>query len=130
MVSRYLYISFLANETKICNINFYTFQEGVYDADVHIDILDSSLAEGGRNCFVLCDASLPPLKMGKLNTFSTYSSILLYVPQLLGHGSPLAMRKSWAYFTNTAKCEVAGFSKRLRDPINLNMHQNFTRSGT
>ncbi|XP_052742928.1 dynein axonemal heavy chain 8 [Bicyclus anynana] len=37
--------------------------EGVYDADIHIDILDSSLAEGARNCFVLCDASLPPLKM-------------------------------------------------------------------
>nr|XP_026487863.1 dynein heavy chain 8, axonemal-like [Vanessa tameamea] len=37
--------------------------DGVFDADIHIDILDSALVEGGRNCFVLCDAFLPPLKM-------------------------------------------------------------------
>lgn len=42
------------------------FQEGVYDADHHIDILDSVLVEGGRSCCVLCDALLPPLKMGEL----------------------------------------------------------------
>lgn len=40
------------------------FQEGVYDADVHIDILESAIAEGGRCCAVVCDALLPPLKMG------------------------------------------------------------------
>ncbi|XP_061708954.1 dynein axonemal heavy chain 8 [Cydia pomonella] len=37
--------------------------EGVYDADIHIDLLDSAVAEGGRNCIVLCDALLPPVKM-------------------------------------------------------------------
>ncbi|GBP33368.1 Dynein heavy chain 5, axonemal [Eumeta japonica] len=37
--------------------------EGVYDDDVHIEILDSVVAEGGRSCVVLCDALLPPLKM-------------------------------------------------------------------
>ncbi|CAB3256562.1 unnamed protein product [Arctia plantaginis] len=37
--------------------------EGVYDADIHIDLLDSAVAEGGRNCIVICDASLPPVKM-------------------------------------------------------------------
>lgn len=41
-------------------------QDGVFDADVHIEILDSAVVEGGRNCIVLCDAMLPPLKMGKL----------------------------------------------------------------
>ncbi|XP_049886262.1 dynein axonemal heavy chain 8 [Pectinophora gossypiella] len=37
--------------------------EGVYDADVHIDLLNSCIAEGGRNCVFVCDALLPPLKM-------------------------------------------------------------------
>ncbi|KAH9641786.1 hypothetical protein HF086_003912 [Spodoptera exigua] len=37
--------------------------EGVYDADIHIELLDSAIAEGGRNCIVLCDALLPPCKM-------------------------------------------------------------------
>lgn len=41
------------------------FQDGVYDADVHLEILDSAIAEGGRCCAVLCDALMPPLKMGK-----------------------------------------------------------------
>ncbi|KOB75592.1 Dynein heavy chain 8, axonemal [Operophtera brumata] len=37
--------------------------EGVFDADIHIDVLDSVVVEGGRNCVVVCDALLPPLKM-------------------------------------------------------------------
>ncbi|XP_075973556.1 dynein heavy chain 8, axonemal kl-3 [Anticarsia gemmatalis] len=37
--------------------------EGVYDADINLELLDSAIAEGGRNCIVLCDASLPPVKM-------------------------------------------------------------------
>lgn len=41
-------------------------QDGVYDADIHIELLDSAIAEGGRNCIVLCDASLPPVKMGNV----------------------------------------------------------------
>lgn len=36
----------------------------MFDADIHIDLMDSAVAEGGRNCVVLCDALLPPLKMG------------------------------------------------------------------
>lgn len=43
-----------------------TLQDGVYDADIHIELLDSAIAEGGRNCIVLCDASLPPVKMGNV----------------------------------------------------------------
>ncbi|XP_026319438.1 dynein heavy chain 8, axonemal-like [Hyposmocoma kahamanoa] len=37
--------------------------EGVYDADVHIDILESAVAEGGRCSAMLCNALMPPLKM-------------------------------------------------------------------
>lgn len=43
-------------------------QDGVYDADIHIDVLDSTVIEGGRSCFVLCDALLPPLKMGNFTS--------------------------------------------------------------
>ncbi|XP_034837309.1 dynein axonemal heavy chain 8 [Maniola hyperantus] len=53
----------LENAAAVLNKPLEYVLEGVYDADIHIDILDSALAEGGRNCFVLCDASLPPLKM-------------------------------------------------------------------
>ena len=59
-----------------CNLTVYTLeiilQEGVYDADVHIELLDSAIAEGGRNCVVLCDALLPPVKMGNVYLLDTY----------------------------------------------------------
>lgn len=52
----------------------------MFDADIHIDILDSALAEGGRNCIVLCDALLPPLKMGKtLKLITVYESNFHYL---------------------------------------------------
>ncbi|CAH0727356.1 unnamed protein product, partial [Brenthis ino] len=53
----------LENAAAILNKPVEYVLDGVYDADIHIDILDSALVEGGRNCFVLCDAFLPPLKM-------------------------------------------------------------------
>ncbi|XP_045484350.1 dynein axonemal heavy chain 8 [Pieris rapae] len=53
----------LENAATIINKSIEYVLEGVYDADIHIDILDSAVAEGGRNCVVLCDAWLPPLKM-------------------------------------------------------------------
>ncbi|XP_060805314.1 dynein axonemal heavy chain 8 [Amyelois transitella] len=53
----------LENAASILNRTPEYVLEGVYDADVHIDLLDSAVAEGGRNCIVLCDALLPPLKM-------------------------------------------------------------------
>ncbi|KPJ08753.1 Dynein heavy chain 8, axonemal [Papilio machaon] len=53
----------LENSAAIINKSPEYVLEGVFDADVHIDILDSAVAEGGRNCIVLCDALLPPLKM-------------------------------------------------------------------
>ncbi|KPI94920.1 Dynein heavy chain 8, axonemal [Papilio xuthus] len=53
----------LENAAAIINKTPEYVLEGVYDADVHIDVLDSAVAEGGRNCIVLCDALLPPLKM-------------------------------------------------------------------
>lgn len=67
-----------------CNYYEIILQEGVYDADVHIDLLDSAIAEGGRNCIVLCDAMLPPVKMGnfskildlKLNSRNYFSNRL------------------------------------------------------
>ncbi|CAG9137209.1 unnamed protein product [Plutella xylostella] len=37
--------------------------EGVYDSDTHMDLLESAVAEGGRNCVIVCDALMPPLKM-------------------------------------------------------------------
>ncbi|XP_041975311.1 dynein axonemal heavy chain 8 [Aricia agestis] len=37
--------------------------DGVFDADVHVDILNEAISEGGRHCFVICDALLPSLKM-------------------------------------------------------------------
>ncbi|XP_045497912.1 dynein axonemal heavy chain 8 [Colias croceus] len=53
----------LENAASILNKSIEYVLEGVYDADIHIDLLDSAVAEGGRNCIVLCDAWLPPLKM-------------------------------------------------------------------
>ncbi|XP_072937033.1 dynein axonemal heavy chain 8 [Epargyreus clarus] len=53
----------LENAAAILNKTPEYVLEGVYDADIHIDLLDSAVAEGGRNCIVLCDALLPPLKM-------------------------------------------------------------------
>ncbi|XP_047526251.1 dynein axonemal heavy chain 8 [Pieris napi] len=53
----------LENAATIINKSIEYVLEGVYDADIHIDIMDSAVAEGGRNCVVLCDAWLPPLKM-------------------------------------------------------------------
>ncbi|KAL0851104.1 hypothetical protein ABMA28_006975, partial [Loxostege sticticalis] len=53
----------LENAASILNKSIEYVLEGVYDADIHIDLLDSAVAEGGRNCIVLCDAKLPPLKM-------------------------------------------------------------------
>ncbi|CAH0592601.1 unnamed protein product [Chrysodeixis includens] len=37
--------------------------DGVYDADIHINLLESAVAEGGRNCIIVCDALLPPVNM-------------------------------------------------------------------
>ncbi|VVC98542.1 unnamed protein product [Leptidea sinapis] len=53
----------LENAALILNKSIEYVLDGVYDADIHIDLLDSAVAEGGRNCIVLCDAWLPPLKM-------------------------------------------------------------------
>ncbi|XP_028156116.1 dynein heavy chain 8, axonemal [Ostrinia furnacalis] len=53
----------LENAASILNKTIEYVLEGVYDADIHIDLLDSAVAEGGRNCIVLCDAKLPPVKM-------------------------------------------------------------------
>ncbi|KAJ0182474.1 hypothetical protein K1T71_001843 [Dendrolimus kikuchii] len=53
----------LENAAAILNRTPEYVLEGVYDADIHIDLLDSAVADGGRNCIVLCDALLPPLKM-------------------------------------------------------------------
>ncbi|KAJ8736205.1 hypothetical protein PYW08_006861 [Mythimna loreyi] len=53
----------LENCATLLNKSIDYILEGVYDADVHIDLLDSAIAEGGRNCIVLCDALLPPVKM-------------------------------------------------------------------
>ncbi|CAK1540075.1 unnamed protein product [Leptosia nina] len=53
----------LENAASILNKSIEYVLEGVYDADIHIDLLDSAVVDGGRNCIVLCDAWLPPLKM-------------------------------------------------------------------
>ncbi|PZC81902.1 hypothetical protein B5X24_HaOG211688 [Helicoverpa armigera] len=53
----------LENAAAILNKPQEYVLEGVYDSDVHIELLDSAIAEGGRHCVVLCDAMLPPVKM-------------------------------------------------------------------
>ncbi|KAI8438603.1 hypothetical protein MSG28_011048 [Choristoneura fumiferana] len=53
----------LENAAAILNKSNEYVLEGVFDADIHVELMDSAVAEGGRNCIVLCDALLPPLKM-------------------------------------------------------------------
>ncbi|RVE46462.1 hypothetical protein evm_008872 [Chilo suppressalis] len=53
----------LENAASILDKSVDYVLEGVFDADVHIELLDSAVVEGGRNCIVLCDALLPPVKM-------------------------------------------------------------------
>ncbi|KOB72744.1 putative Ciliary dynein heavy chain [Operophtera brumata] len=53
----------LENAAAILNRTIEYVLDGVYDADSNIEVLDSAMIEGGRNCFVLCDALLPTLKM-------------------------------------------------------------------
>ncbi|KAJ8736206.1 hypothetical protein PYW08_006862 [Mythimna loreyi] len=47
----------------ILNKNSEYVLEGVYDADIHIELLESAVSEGGRQCIVLCDALLPHVDM-------------------------------------------------------------------
>ncbi|KAL4712627.1 hypothetical protein ACJJTC_007924 [Scirpophaga incertulas] len=53
----------LENAAAILNKSIEYVMDGVFDADIHIELLDSAVVDGGRNCIVLCDALLPPLKM-------------------------------------------------------------------
>nr|XP_037867096.1 dynein heavy chain 8, axonemal isoform X3 [Bombyx mori] len=53
----------LENAAAILNRPVEYVLDGVFDADINIELLDSAVVEGGRNCVVVCDAVLPQLKM-------------------------------------------------------------------
>ncbi|KAI8438610.1 hypothetical protein MSG28_011048 [Choristoneura fumiferana] len=76
----------LENAAAILNKSNEYVLEGVFDADIHVELMDSAVAEGGRNCIVLCDALLPPLKMDQ-QTENIVSAIYktmdrVYIPAL------------------------------------------------
>ncbi|XP_047042441.1 dynein axonemal heavy chain 8-like [Helicoverpa zea] len=53
----------LDNVATVLNRTSEYVLEGVCDADVHTQLLESAMAAGGRNCIVVCDAMLPHVEM-------------------------------------------------------------------